>query len=191
MDKKYFRYDYDVIDFFEDDPNLDFTSRRYEGITEVLRRIPQDDYEKLLIKKDTFRWFIPPKDQFGLVQTFEITHDNKKLKSGHMRREQAQIIYLSPELEKLETDISIAVIAHELAHVFFEHEETYQEKEAWELVHKWGFEKELKKYKALRDKQEKDKKVNHGNIKKRKKPKISQGRRRQTQLLCDRYHIEL
>lgn len=172
MDKKYFRHDYDVLDFFEDDPNIDSTSRRYEGITEVLRRIPQDDYAKLLKKKDTFRWFIPHKDQFGLVKKFEITHDKKKLKSGYMRREQARIIYLNPELEKLETDISIAVIAHELAHVFFEHESTNQEKEAWELVNKWGFEKESKKHKALIDKQEKDKKVNHGKNKKRNESQV-------------------
>jgi hypothetical protein len=64
----------------------------------------------------------------------------------------ARVLYLSPRLADVDHDVAVASVAHELAHIFLDHEvyavppDVYkrQEDEAWELIREWGFAKEEK-----------------------------------------------
>ncbi len=66
----------------------------------------------------------------------------------------AKVLYLSPCLEHLSFRTTLAVVAHELAHlalghkVFTREEYNAQEEEAWSLASKWGFEEEVKYHRA-------------------------------------------
>jgi hypothetical protein len=111
-----------------------------------------------------FHLFIPDYNNLGCVYSIPIP----KKRNGEVRSE---VLYLDPRLEKQDEKIIIAVIAHEIAHIFLKHttkcygeKSKAQEKEAWELIKKWGFERESKKYMAFRKNE-----VNHGKNKKRKK----------------------
>ena len=62
----------------------------------------------------------------------------------------AKVLYVSPVLEFMRPNLIRGVIAHELAHLVLGHKPLIrepadydkQENEAWDLVRKWGFEKE-------------------------------------------------
>ena len=139
-------------------PDLDV--KRNFAITEVLGRIPEKDYKKLLEKADEFCWFVPDEDQLAMCQPFPVTHPRERAENGLVQGARAEVIYLSPKLEGKKLDIVIAVIAHELAHIYAGHKticppDVYeiQEKEAWQLVQKWGFDEEYKVYKKYREKE--------------------------------------
>jgi len=174
MDKKYFRSTKKVLDedlIFPHSGGLlvpDFDQQRNLAILEVLRRIPEKDYQELvkIDEKDLFQWFIPHYEEFALCYPFPITHPEEPFKNltfkDFTRVARAEVLYLSPLLEEQELEIVIAVIAHELAHIVLGHQTIFvedyetQEKEAWELINKWGFKKELRKYKIYRKKEEKE-----------------------------------
>jgi len=140
-------------------------SRRHLALAEVLRSIPEDDYLRLanamLFSPDSpaassaaYIWFIPDARVGGRVECFPATvfpGEEEHLVPF------TQVIYLSPILERSAWDILVATVAHELAHVVLGHclmpdsEEEYesQEQAAYELLCKWGFEKEAKKLHAL------------------------------------------
>lgn len=136
----------------------DFVVKRNIAILEVLRRIPEKDYKTLLEKEDDFLWFVPDEDILAMCRPFHATHPQEKMEKGLVQRERAEVIYLSPKLEREEIEIAIAAITHELAHIYSGHKtmghaDVYekQEEEAWQLVQKWGFDEEYKEYKKYRE----------------------------------------
>ncbi len=125
---------------------------RKNALIEVLRRISEDDYQKLNEKLiNSFSWHIPDFERLGKVDIFPSNYEFPgiiKNKKGMVSR----IIFLSPLLERLNLDLSVAIISHELAHIILSHDvmpgKDYwkQEDEAWDKVRKWGFTAEEKKY---------------------------------------------
>jgi hypothetical protein len=125
------------------------TECRNEAVHEVLRRIPKKDYRTLTKMIDDFLWFIPPDSVRGKIHPFPCTTEEEGLVPH------AKVLYLSPSLEKGAFDITVAIVAHELAHLVLGHnmypkaqEAVAQEDAAWELIRKWGFEREEKKNSA-------------------------------------------
>jgi hypothetical protein len=121
------------------DPTASF---RYRAIANVLLRIPEDAYIKLIEKSDEFSWFIPDEQLGGMVMPFRCTMPRRRTRVA-----MAKVLYLSPGLERRSFDVAVASIAHELAHIFLNHDvitSDYdkQEREAWETVKAWGFENE-------------------------------------------------
>ena len=124
-------------------------SLRYQAIAEVLRRLPDQDFEMLDSKVDDFDWFIPHEHVYGRIQPFPATQQ-VQLPSGTPSARLAVVLYLSPKLEEEEWDLVVAVVAHELAHLVLGHSlfssnEDYErnEKEVDAKLHEWGFETEV------------------------------------------------
>jgi hypothetical protein len=145
------------------------TNRRCRAIAEVLRRIPDEWYERLLrqagSEEDSFSWFIPhPLMRAGLWPFPVTVHPADEVVLP--RAPHARVLYLSPILERAADAIVVAVIAHELAHVALGHQVARmndyeaQEAEAWALVKAWGFVFEERKHRVLLTKQ--DKAERHG-----------------------------
>lgn len=164
MTKKYLRLDEDIIKTFYPTESIDEIkkTKRNIALIEVLRRIPKKDYQDIIIKfnKTLFHLFIPGHKNFGYVHSFPITHPKESRSKKRDREARAEVLYLSPILEKQNKEIIVAVVAHEIAHIFLKHSTIYygeklntQEKEAWQLIIKWGFESEFKKWKAFRKKE--------------------------------------
>ncbi len=131
-------------------------SRRHKAVAEVLCCIPEEDYQKLSNELlDQFQWFIPHHEIRGMVYPFFadiFPEEDPETKLS--LKPYAQVIYLSPVLEKSAYDIVVAIVAHEIAHIVLGHkimvgaEYETQEQEAFDLICKWGFEKEAKKHHA-------------------------------------------
>jgi hypothetical protein len=122
------------------------------AIIEVLRRIPEADFQRLDEKVDTFEWYLPTYEQLAEVRPFFCTHPEEPPEEGKLTmKSYARVLYLSPLLVDVAKDVAVAVVAHELAHILLDHElinssrETYdhQEDEAWNLARQWGFAKEI------------------------------------------------
>jgi len=132
-----------------------YQSWRHQAMADVLRSIPEDDYEKLEAAADFFQWFIPDSEIRGAVYPFAATVFPEPEISGFQLTPYAQVIYLSPLLEQAAWDIAVGIVAHELAHIVLNHnlfpgaEEDAQEEAAWQRVSEWGFEREAKKVKAV------------------------------------------
>jgi hypothetical protein len=127
---------------------------RYRALEEVLCCIPEKDYEKLKAKIDYFDWFIPPAYSLGSCRPFFSIIKAGRDEFGKIGRH-VRVLYLSPILENRAYDIVVGVVAHELAHLAMGHslfpnpnDSDRQEKEAYECVVKWGFEKEVRKHRA-------------------------------------------
>jgi hypothetical protein len=131
-------------------PDVDLLSKdnkRYWAMAHVLRSISEDDYEKL---KEQFKheWFVPGEKENGRTFFYLVQSQSRLLPTL------VRIIYLSPLLEKMPPGSATAVTAHELAHVVLDHKlepkTEYQrlqgEELAWDLVCKWGFEKEANEH---------------------------------------------
>jgi hypothetical protein len=105
----------------------------FERIVKVFERIPDADAEALLRKN------------FYLVIPFSNTVYRRNIISG-----ECWLVFLQTDLwDKRKTDDEVQyTIAHELAHLFFEHdaqsELSAKEEEADRKVIEWGFEKELR-----------------------------------------------
>jgi hypothetical protein len=105
----------------------------YERIVKVFERIPDTDGEALLRKK------------FYLVIPFANTVYKRTLFS-----DECWLVFFQTDLwNRMKTDDEIQyTIAHELAHLFFEHDAQSdlckKENEADRKVIEWGFEKELR-----------------------------------------------
>ena len=117
-------------------------SSRHYAIATVLQRIPERAYAKLIKKSDKFSWFIPEAKCGGMVMPFPCTMPRKGT-----RRAMAKVLYLGPALERRSFDVAVASVAHELAHIFLNHDvfpsdPSKQEDEAWETIIAWGFKKE-------------------------------------------------
>jgi len=127
-------------------------SQRHLAIAHVLCSIPPSDYQRLAALVDSFCWFVPHYQTYGRIQPFPITVEEER---GSLALTYAKVLYLSPRLDRAAWDITVAAVAHELAHIALEHRvfvgEEYdaQEAAAWLRVCDWGFEREAKKYEAL------------------------------------------
>jgi hypothetical protein len=133
------------------DPTASF---RYRAIANVLLRIPEDAYIKLTEKSDEFSWFIPDMIHGGMVMPFPCTIPEESLEGGITRVAHAKVLYLSPVLEQRSFDVAVASVAHELAHIFLNHDlrpedPGKQEDEAWQTVIAWGFKKEERAHKKF------------------------------------------
>ena len=123
--------------WFDLDKGLD--TRRGDALHLVLTIMPEEHYQIIKSKIEDFQWYLPHEDMGGeIFPTFSKC-----------------VLYLSPLLEKKAKDISVAVVAHELAHLTLGHKlltsyeaDKKQEKEADQRVCEWGFEKMLKKIRA-------------------------------------------
>ncbi|HLJ60705.1 MAG TPA: hypothetical protein VKZ50_13345 [bacterium] len=144
-------------------------NRRCRAIAEVLRRLPDDWYERLLQQaasdEDSFSWFIPhPLMRAGLWPFPVTVHPPDEIVLP--RAPHARMLYLSPMLERAADAIVVAEVAHELAHIALAHhvgrmnDYEAQEAEAWALVQTWGFVREERRHWALRVRQ--DKAERHG-----------------------------
>jgi predicted SprT family Zn-dependent metalloprotease len=134
------------------------SQKRYQAIVEVLSRIPEEAYERLCDYADKFRWFIPHPTVRGRLLPFHATDFPRKEKGGRFTPLSfARVLYLSPQLEKAAWNIVVLIVAHELAHVFLNHEvqgiseEKYQEQEEqiFNLLCEWSFETEAKKHRRI------------------------------------------
>jgi hypothetical protein len=133
--------------FWPDRDVLSKDNKRYWAMAHVLRSIPEDDYEKL---KEQFKheWFVPSEKENGRT-FFYVAQSQSRLLPALVR-----IIYLSPLLEKVPSESATAVTSHELAKIFLDHkfepkpeyQRLQEEDQAWELVRKWGFEKEANEH---------------------------------------------
>ncbi len=132
-------------------------SVRHRAVAEVLCSIPEDDYERLKEAfKKGYEWFIPPYIIRGLVQLFYVTVYPKEVEGTTLQPDPyVPVIYLSPVLERTRWDIVVAVVAREIARVVLGYRvraaEEYkaQEEAVFDLICKWGFERETKKYRAV------------------------------------------
>ena len=154
MTKKYLRTTETVMEDFCLKP-LEMDSVRFKAIFEVLRLIPKNSYKKLADNIDNFEWFVPPVYSLAMVHPFFLGVEEGMDEGGKIAHH-ALVLYLSPFLEETEWDVVKAVVAHELAHLALGHKLfpskdnlDRQEKEAFELVCKWGFKKEAFKHRNL------------------------------------------
>jgi hypothetical protein len=132
-------------DVEEPDPGA---SVRHAAISEVLRSIPEEWYYgiKVLRMLGMFQWFVAPYGVDGWCLPVR------------RRSRPCVVAYLSPRLECQAWDIVIAVTAQQLAYaaLFYSRGLRYsgQEEEAFDLVCKWGFEREARKHRAMLQRRE-------------------------------------
>ena len=139
---------------------LDLDQRR-RAIACVLCCIPESDYIKLKDRVDDFVWFLPPVWTRAGCYPFPCTVRTKGWKGVRMRP-QAHVLYFGARLERTALDIVVAIVAHELAHIFLQHspytrspkEYDANEAAAWRLVSEWGFDQETKKWRTERKQRE-------------------------------------
>jgi len=167
MDKVSRSYKREAITVMKDFPDIgDTGSKREEALIELLRCIEENDYKKLRdlqYKEDDYtkyKFFLVSKDTLGIVYPFYHLLERRDIlnKCDDEMFEEFETkasllaLYLSPILEGLDSDDNIiAVVAHELAHIFrkhksFENRNPKEENEAWEQVCEWGFRNEAKNY---------------------------------------------
>jgi hypothetical protein len=132
------------------------TENRLRAVAEVLQRIPEKAYRSLCDRPDEFEWFIPNEGQGGMVRDFPCT-----VPETEQYVAKARVLYLSPMLESRPFPAVVATVAHELAHIFLNHnagannpaDYGRQEQETWRTLRTWGFRKEERAlrtvYKAL------------------------------------------
>lgn len=139
---------------FETSP-IPENSIRHHAILEVLRRIPEKDYIKLKEYAFLFEWFIPDySESSGIIPFFSTIYPHDKGENCLRSTAWVPVVYLSPSLENEQLGKSVAVVAHELAHIVLKHnlvvknKEEYinQEESIFCLLCEWGFEKETKKH---------------------------------------------
>jgi len=152
-------------------------SIRHAAIEEVLRRIPDADYAVLVDDPQSFEWFVPSYESLASTQPFApgYQHPPDERQTVHVKvgtpkgmkpeaistggipyPKMARVVYLSPRLEKSAFDIAVAVVAHEVAHIVLDHRliapvDLYatQEKEVYDKICEWGFEREARKHWAM------------------------------------------
>lgn len=136
-------------------PNPSLQGKRYEAIAYVLQSLPDEPYQKLRACRRSFVWFIPPFRSFAAVQVVFLT---EPFANDHIESPYAAVMYLSPRLEEQPWDIVVASVAHELVHVILGHslsakgdQYTQQENEVFEHLCIWGYEKEAKAHRKMRD----------------------------------------
>ena len=126
-------------------------SQRHAAVCEVLRCLPDADFEQLEMAMDDCVWFIPYENNRAMVwpasaQIFPDEPDPGKMK----RAPWVKIIYLGPQLETCAWSSAVGTVAHEFAHLVLDHrlrvlhpdEYEKNESEAWQKVRDWGFEEE-------------------------------------------------
>jgi len=141
---------------FESVPDKD--EERWAAIIEVLRRIPEKDYQHLAELVDTFTWYAPHRDTLAEVVPFGCASAGETLPSGNNEFRYARVIFLSPQLNDVDLDVAVACVSHEIAHVILDHEPIHplpevaehQEREAWDKVRDWGFAEEAEAHKGYR-----------------------------------------
>lgn len=127
------------------------TEVRLYAVIDVLQRIPEEAYRSLSERWCEFVWFIPIEATGAMVTAFPCTLPPTKDYAA-----MAKVLYLPPDMESLDSLLSVAAVAHELAHIFLNHDlfnnnATYakQEREAWRTTKAWGFEKENRAHAKL------------------------------------------
>ena len=121
-------------------------NKRNETVEKVLAQLPAEVNEQMT--KCDLTIFSPEVNDIGLYLNFPPTKNENGTLSG-------KVIYLSPLLERsnVSTNFIVTVLLHELAHWYLNHKHVFdesQERETWELIKKWGFQKhELENEKCL------------------------------------------
>lgn len=114
--------------------------QRHKAIVEVLRRIPEDDYNFLVGEQESFSWFVPDVRVKSVLYPFSLSYQKAEGLSAF-----ARVLYLSSGLEDEKFETAVAEVVHQLAHVVLEHEvcahmdDVTEEKDAHELADEWGF----------------------------------------------------
>jgi hypothetical protein len=131
-------------------------SRRHLAIAEVLRRIPDDDYQALSESVDRWQWFIPDTWMRGYVRRWHAGVYPKNRRGQALREAPyVDMVYLGPQIERAAWSIVVAIVAHELAHLVLRHEvfttpDQYEAQEAavFDRICEWGFRKEAVLHRA-------------------------------------------
>ena len=138
-------------------------SRRHLAVYEVLTTIPDEAYGALKAQVDCFAWFIPHVEIHGKVDRWPAQVYPRKQKGRIGEAPYVDVLYLSPMLEMRPFYLVLAVVAHELAHLASKHSllcdaDLYdkQEREAWELVDRWGYEREHRLHQQWHAKRERE-----------------------------------
>ena len=84
----------------------EFHSKRYAAVLEVLKSLPQADYDRFKAKASSIEWFLPDGHLWG-----RCSHYQDKI-----------VIYLAAFLEGMEPRRSKEIAAHEIAHIVLGHE---------------------------------------------------------------------
>jgi len=136
--------------------NTDLIDNRVNAIIEVLRRIPDEDFEKFKDLSLNIECFLPKLYTYGSVIKSDVQVSSPDKNEDMITESPCSIVlYLSPVLEHLDSNIIIATAAHQIAHILHGHghidndpitvSNEPQEHEVWETLRDWGFEKEAKK----------------------------------------------
>ncbi|MGD0654555.1 MAG: hypothetical protein ABSA16_09445 [Thermoguttaceae bacterium] len=142
-------------------PDPEIEGKRYQAFVDVLRTMPDEDYEVYKEKAGTLHWFIPDTRNRANVTLVHATIFPRSRKGKLTDGPHTRMVYLNPSLERAAWSIIIACVAHELAHIILGHKivvggEEYkqQELEAWKRVADWGYEKQARKHEAMYKRQE-------------------------------------
>ncbi len=129
--------------------------KRLLATVEVLRLLPENWYKKLLMKIDSFSWFLPHALNMGGVEMFS-SNTPPRIICNLKTKPSSKVLYLSPMLEAEKIGVSICTIAHEIAHIVLNHDvytkgDQYskQEEEAWKLAKKWVTKTDHRVYKEF------------------------------------------
>lgn len=130
------------------------TNLRQRAVLEVLCWLPQKDYETLGRVIDTFDWLVPHEESLGQVHPFyaRVPDPHFEEDTGMTSAPCIKVLYLSPELERVDCAVALGVVAHEFAHLVLNHRMSprtpaqydQQEGEAWERTYAWGFANEIR-----------------------------------------------
>jgi len=123
---------------------------RCRAIIDVLCRIPDLDYRRLVERFQKIEWFVPDAGDLSCFSFFDANIDITMEVGGSPcpPGKLALIIYLSPALEQEPLDLVQCVVAEKLAHVILGHEkfvrlddesEAREKKERLSKLQHWGF----------------------------------------------------
>lgn len=100
--------------------------KRYRAMELALCSLPDDDYQKLLAKRQSFVWWVPRGNAYACVMP--------------VRSE--RMLYLSPVLELMPLTLARFAVLHEIAHIVLGHEggsDAQKEGEVDDKLREWGF----------------------------------------------------
>ncbi|MEY2579807.1 MAG: hypothetical protein QOI49_2631 [Verrucomicrobiota bacterium] len=124
--------------------------RRHAAIIEVLRKIPEKDYQSIVQQIDSIHRFVPETMSYGEVEAVVGKVEMQFMPGRPVLAN--RLVYFSPRLEDESDEVIIAVVAHELAHIILNHtlvpasirKYDAQEKSAFARIRRWGFVKEAR-----------------------------------------------
>ena len=144
-EEKYFREDKDILPLTEINLKRGWSCnivKREKAYYEVLKRIPNCDYDKIYQLSIGIQWIFPADEAFAsFINSYLPEHKLNGYRFSYT-------ITIPNFYERMQFELVVAATVHELTHVYLEHPiknaEYYaqDEQEANDLVNKWGFQEE-------------------------------------------------